>query len=152
MEKRGCDAAILGHHAKSSRLLAQQKNSQKETQHGNFLKKVSVPSTLDFGRSLSSRLHSHSRGVATAQNPVIDWNAVAVTTALNGNPVTSPGSATAGGTSIYLAYVHLAVYDAVNAIDRRFQSYGPKIRAPHGASPEAAAIAAAYTSIGVLLP
>ena len=91
-------------------------------------------------------------GVATAQNPVIDWNAIAVTTALNGNPVTSPGSATAGGTSIYLAYVHLAVYDAVNAIDRRFQSFGPGIRAPHGASPEAAAITAAYTTLAYYFP
>lgn len=91
-------------------------------------------------------------GVTAAQNPVTDWNAIAVTTALNGNPITSPGSTTAGGTSIYLAYVHLAMYDAVNAIDRRFQSYGPEIPAPNGTSPEAAAIAAAYTTLAYYFP
>jgi hypothetical protein len=91
-------------------------------------------------------------GVAWAQNPVTDWDAIAVTTALNGNPVTSPGSTTAGGTSIYLAYVHLAIFDAVNAIDQRFRSYGPEIRAPRGASREAAAIAAAYTTLVYYFP
>ena len=91
-------------------------------------------------------------GVASAQNPVIDWNAIAVTTALSGNPVISPASTTSGGTSIYLAYVHLAVFDAVNAIDRRFQPYGPEISAPEGASADAAAIAAAYTTLVYYFP
>jgi hypothetical protein len=86
-------------------------------------------------------------GAATAQNAVIDWNAIAVTTALNGNPSISPGSATAGGTGLYLAYMHLAIYDAVNAIDHRFQSYGPEIPAPAGASTDAAVISAAYNTL-----
>jgi hypothetical protein len=51
-----------------------------------------------------------------------------------------------------LAYVHLAIFDAVNAIDRRFQSYGSEIRAPLGASPEAAAIAAAYSALVYYFP
>jgi hypothetical protein len=88
-----------------------------------------------------------SSSVAAAQNPVIDWDAIAVTTALNGSPTISPASSTAGGTSLYLAYVHLAMYNAVNAIDHRFRSYGPDIPAPAGASPEAAAIAAAYNTL-----
>jgi hypothetical protein len=87
-----------------------------------------------------------------ATDPVIDWNAIAVSTALNGNPATSPGSTTSGGTSLYLAYVHLAVFDAVNAIDRRFQSYGPELSAPRGASPDAAAISAAYTTLVYYFP
>lgn len=91
-------------------------------------------------------------GAAPAQNPVIDWDAIAVSTALRGNAVISPGSTTSGGTSIYLAYVHLAVFDAVNAIDRRFQSYGPEISAPEGASLDAAAIAAAYTTLVYYFP
>ena len=57
---------------------------------------------------------------ARAQNAVIGWNAIAVTAALNGNQTISPGSNTAGGTSLYLAYTHLAIYDAVNAIDHRY--------------------------------
>jgi hypothetical protein len=91
-------------------------------------------------------------GIASAQNPVVDWNAIAVTTALSGNPLISPASTTSGGTSIYLAYMHLAVFDAVNAIDRRFQSYGPVISAPEGASLDAAAIAAAYTTLVYYFP
>src|ERR1051325_8772381 len=49
---------------------------------------------------------------ASAANPIIDWNQIALTTAL-----TTPG------TQIYLTYVNLAMYDAVNAIDGRYQQY-----------------------------
>ena len=42
-----------------------------------------------------------------------------------------------------LAMMHAAMFDAVNAIDHRFQSYGPDISAPADASREAAAIEAA---------
>jgi hypothetical protein len=106
-----------------------------------------------LARSLSTTLLAFAlSGVASAQNPVIDWNAIAVTTALSGNPAISPASTTAGGTSIYLAYVHLAVFDAVNAIDRRFQPYGSEIHAPEGASADAAAIAAACTTLVYYFP
>jgi len=87
-----------------------------------------------------------------AQNPVIDWNAVAVATALSGNQTMSPGSNTAGGTSLYLAYTHLAIYDAVNAIEHRFQPYGAEIPAPAGASVDAAAISAAYNILVFYFP
>ena len=86
-------------------------------------------------------------GVAAAQNAVIDWNAIAVTAALNGDQAISPGSNTSGGTSLYLAYTHLAIYDAVNAIDHRFQPYGAEIPAPAGASIDAAIISAAYNTL-----
>ncbi len=91
-------------------------------------------------------------GVATAQNPVIAWNDIAVTAALKANQTMSPGSSTAGGTSLYLAYTHLAIYDAVNAIDHRFQPYGPEIPAPAGASVDAAVISAAYNTLSFYLP
>ncbi len=91
-------------------------------------------------------------GVAKAQNPVIDWNAIAVTTALNGNQMISPGSNTAGGTSLYLAFIHLGIYDAVNAIDHRFQPYGAEIPAPAGASVDAAVISAAYNTLVFYFP
>ena len=55
---------------------------------------------------------------AVAQNVVTDWNAIAITQA---RASTAPGATSAGGTSLYLAYVQLAVYNAVNAIDGRFQ-------------------------------
>jgi len=71
--------------------------------------------------------------LASASNPVIDWNQIALSTAL-----TTPG------TQIYLTYVNLAMYDAVNAIDRRYEQYGPEFHGPRNASREAAAISAAY--------
>ena len=91
-------------------------------------------------------------GAATAQNPVIDWNAIAVTTALNGNQIVSPASSAPGGMSLYLAYVHLAIYNALNAIDHRFQPYGVEIPAPAGASVDAAVISAAYNSLVFYFP
>ena len=74
--------------------------------------------------------------LASASNPVIDWNQIALSTAL-----TTPG------TQIYLTYVNLAMYDAVNAIDRRYQQYGPEFHGPGDASKEAAAISAAYQTL-----
>src|SRR3954453_20695922 len=71
--------------------------------------------------------------LASASNPVVDWNQIALTTAL-----TTPG------TQIYLTYVNLAMYDAVNAIDGQYQQYAPEFRGPRDASKEAAAISAAY--------
>jgi hypothetical protein len=64
-------------------------------------------------------------GMAGAQNPVTDWNLIAVNTVANCTPAISPGCNTGGGAGIYLAYAHLAIYNAVNAINRRFQPYGP---------------------------
>ncbi len=54
--------------------------------------------------------------------------------------------------SLYLAYTHLAIYNAVNAIDHRFQSYGPEIAAPAGASVDAAVISAAYSTLVFYFP
>ncbi|HEV7551841.1 MAG TPA: vanadium-dependent haloperoxidase, partial [Candidatus Angelobacter sp.] len=85
----------------------------------------------------------------TAQNAVTDWNSIAVTEARKS---LAPGSATPGGTSIYLAYMQLAVYNAVNAIDKRFEPYKYSLTAPAGASADAAAVEAAYRILLYLLP
>ena len=89
---------------------------------------------------------------ASAQNPVTDWNNIAITSALAASQVTAPGSNSQAGSILYLAYVHLAIYDAVNAIDHRFQSYGADISAPADASKEAATIEAAYHMLVYLFP
>ena len=89
---------------------------------------------------------------ASAQNPVTDWNNIAITSSLAASQVTAPGSNSQAGSILYLAYVHLAIYDAVNAIDHRFQSYGADIAAPADASKEAAAIEAAYRMLVHLFP
>src|SRR6266478_6993547 len=90
--------------------------------------------------------------VARAQNAVTAWNDIAVTAALKANQTISPASSTAGGMSIYLAYTHLAIYNAVNAIDHRFQPYGAEIPAPAGASADAAVISAAYNTLVFYFP
>jgi hypothetical protein len=79
--------------------------------------------------------------LASASNPVVDWNQIALSTAL-----TTPG------TQIYLTYVNLAMYDAVNAIDQRYQQYGPEFHGPRDASGEAAAISAAYQTLLYYFP
>lgn len=86
---------------------------------------------------------------ANSQNAVTDWNAIGITAA---RASTAPGSATAGGTGIYMAYMHLAVYNAVNAIDGHFQPYKYTLTAPSGASAEAAVIEASYRTILDLVP
>ncbi|HZR31675.1 MAG TPA: vanadium-dependent haloperoxidase, partial [Terriglobales bacterium] len=80
-------------------------------------------------------------GRARAANPIVDWNQIALTTAL-----------TTTGTQLYLTYVHLAMYDAVNAIDGRYQQYGPEFHGPRDASGEAAAISAAYQTLLYYFP
>ena len=89
---------------------------------------------------------------AGAQNPVTDWNNIAITTALAASQTTAPGSNTQVGINVYLAYVHLAIYDAVTAIDHRFRPYGPELSAPPDASKEAATIAAAYDTLNYYFP
>jgi len=73
---------------------------------------------------------------AWATNAAVDWNKIALTTAL-----TTPG------TQVYLTYVNLAMYNAVNAIDRRYELYGPTFRGPRDASKKAAVISAAYQTL-----
>jgi hypothetical protein len=70
---------------------------------------------------------------------VLDWNAVTVETLAGKNPFEETRVA---------AIAHLAIFEAVNAITGRYRPYLGTIRAPQGASPEAAAIEAAY---GVLV-
>jgi hypothetical protein len=87
---------------------------------------------------------------ASAQNPVVDWDAIASTTIVTNGAtasnvtMTAPGAVSPGGSSFYFAFVHLAVYNAINAIQPRYQSYLYSLKAPRKASKEAAVIAAAH--------
>ncbi len=87
---------------------------------------------------------------AHAQNVVTQWNDIAITQA---RASTEPGATSAGATSLYVAYVQLAVYNSVVAIEGRFKPYGYyRVAAPKGASPDAAAVEAAYRMLLHLLP
>jgi hypothetical protein len=65
---------------------------------------------------------------------VTDWNAVMLTTIGSQNPFAQARAA---------AMMQIAVFEAVNAITKRYTPYLGTIDAPRGASPEAAAVAAA---------
>ncbi len=86
---------------------------------------------------------------AQAQNVVTQWNDIAITQA---RASTEPGATSAGATSLYVAYVELAVYNSVVAIEGRFQPYEYSVPAPKNASPDAAAVEAAYRLLLHLLP
>jgi hypothetical protein len=76
---------------------------------------------------------------------VLDWNIVALRTTAAA-PFNPPLE------SRNVAIVHAAMFDAVNSIVREFHPYAIRIQAPGGASPEAAAAAAAHFALVQLYP
>jgi len=78
-------------------------------------------------------------------DPVLDWNVIAVDTAVaNGqNPFAQ---------ARFAAIVQVAVFEAVNAITGDDRPYLGSIVAPHGASPNAAAVQAAYRVLNNYFP
>lgn len=80
---------------------------------------------------------------ARASDPVMEWNDVA--RQLTVVPALSPVQQTR-----VMAIVHAAVHDAVNAITGKYQLYSTSNPPPNGASPQAAAIGAAYRTLRVL--
>src|SRR5580700_7122145 len=75
--------------------------------------------------------------VAASADVVLDWNAIAVNTAVANkqNPFAQ---------ARYAAIVQLAVFEAVNSITHKYQPYLGTITGPADASPDAAAVEAAY--------
>src|SRR5258708_4800556 len=82
----------------------------------------------------------------SAQNVVVQWNAIASTTIVTHAKEASVAS------GVWFAYVHLAVFDAVNAIDHRFQPYLFTAIPPAGANKDAAAVAAAHRILVTYFP
>ena len=82
----------------------------------------------------------------TRANQVIAWNSVALQ-AVRVAKLQAPDAARA------LAIVQVSVYDAVNAIHPKYESYGNiTVQAPRGASADAAAASAAETALVGLFP
>lgn len=85
-------------------------------------------------------------GAKTAQaDSVTDWNAV-----MQATVAVAPTNANVQAR--WGAIVQLAVFEAVNAIEKDYEPYLGVIDAPSGASPDAAAIAAAHRTLVSLRP
>jgi hypothetical protein len=86
--------------------------------------------------------------MVSAANAVDDWSAIAKTVIVDPAPMAARGGA---ASAIDFAYVHAAIYDAVNAIDGRYSVFAVRpTTSPVGASPEAATAAAASTVLKAL--
>jgi hypothetical protein len=83
-------------------------------------------------------------GAPMAQaDAVLNWNAILTTAISTEHPFAQ---------ARYAAIAHLAIFEAVNAIDHRYRPYLGTVTAPGGASPEAAAVAAAYRVLVTYFP
>jgi len=85
-----------------------------------------------------------SAAIARA-DAVLDWNTTALKTTVAA-PFNPPVE------SRNLAIVHAAMFDAVNSIVGEFRPYAVELSAPKGASPDAAAAAAAHFALVQLYP
>jgi hypothetical protein len=81
--------------------------------------------------------------IAAAADTVIDWNQTMLTVTAGQNPFAQARSA---------AITQLAVFEAVNACTKRYRPYLGTVTAPRGASPDAAAAAAAHGVLSFYFP
>jgi hypothetical protein len=79
----------------------------------------------------------------SANDPVLEWNAIMVSTTAAQNPIIQ---------ARFAAITQLAVFEAVNAIEKDFDPYLGTVAAPRAASAEAAAVAAAFTVLKEYFP
>jgi len=83
---------------------------------------------------------------ANAQNVVVQWDAIASTT------IISHAKEASAASGVWFAYVHLAAFDAVNAVEHRYQPYLFTANPPAGANRDAAAVAAAHRVLVTYFP
>ena len=94
------------------------------------------------GRAVAATRNLMVAQPAQVSDAVMEWNQQAVTRALSASPVLAPVQQTR-----VMAIVQVAVHDAVNGITGEYATYLSPGEAPAGASPEAAAIAAAHHAL-----
>ena len=105
---------------------------------------VGLFSVISSAQLATQTLHDGA-DVEAPGNPVLEWNQIFVDTLIATSPpnIASPRLG---------AIVQAAVFDACNGVDRRYEPLFVGGRAPDGASPEAAVVAAAYTTLAALFP
>ena len=81
--------------------------------------------------SIVSTFSLSARAELPPGNVVQQWNRLAEDTVVGANAFQNEGL-------IYMAYVSAAVYDAVAALENKYEPYGRHIAAPRGASADAA--------------
>jgi hypothetical protein len=84
-----------------------------------------------------------SAAALASSDPVLEWNSIMVNTTASQNPFFQ---------ARYAAITQLAVFEAVNAIEKDFDPYLGTVVAPPGASPQAAAVAAAHAVLLYYFP
>lgn len=105
--------------------------------------KVSIPRRTELASAMLMVLAGSLAGQAHA-DAVTEWNERA-----------GQAAATAGAPPVQnriMAITHVAIHDALNAIDARFESYTPQAPAAEGASAAAAVISAAYNTLRHTVP
>ncbi len=96
---------------------------------------------------------TYTNGVTTTANPVAYWNKIATDTINVAPAATGTAEEQRPNISVDLATVHVAIYDAVNAIVGTHKVFAATPATPAaGASQEAAAAAAAYGVLKGLFP
>jgi hypothetical protein len=106
---------------------------------------ITVTLLLHAGALASGQPPAISEGPPPKQDVILRWNEVALQ-AIRAEKTPPPMAAR------NLAIMHLAVYDAVMAIYRTHQPYAVDAVPEPGASPEAAAAAAAHHTLSALYP
>ncbi len=84
---------------------------------------------------------------AAANDPVTEWNLIAVSETLSAVPAQAPVRQTRT-----MAIVQVSVHDAINAITREYQTYSSPVPGSSGATADAAAIGAAHHALISLFP
>ena len=100
------------------------------------MRRFSSSMWLAFGVVATSSVHADA---------VLDWNDVALAEVAANGQSPPDGART-------MAMVHVAVFDAVNSIDRRFEPVALKERGPGDAAPDAAVACPSYTVLAGLFP
>jgi PAP2 superfamily len=109
-----------------------------------------IAAITSVATTLATAAFAEETGVARTDqsrgNAVTHWNAIALDAFApteGTNPMMQSRS---------FAILHAAIHDALNAIDRRFESYTPGLKAAPDASPDAAVAAAAREVLVTLVP